>query len=65
MNKEEELSYRIKSEYILLRHIHEGDDKQRIEQEFNKHLREYKDLVGHDFQLEEVRKKLEHDYECD
>ena len=28
MNKEEELSYRIKSEYILLRHIHEGNDKE-------------------------------------
>ena len=66
MNKEEELSYRIKAEYILLRHIHEDTkDRRHIEKEFNKHLCEYKDLTGHDFQLEEIINKLDHGYECD
>lgn len=65
MNKTEELTYRIKSEFVLLRHVGECSDKHRIEEEFNKHLREYKDLTGHDFQLEEVTKKLDHGYECD
>ena len=51
MNNKEELTYRIKSEFVLLRNIGECSDKQHIENEFNKHLREYKDLTGHNFQL--------------
>ena len=65
MTKEDELTYRIKSEFVLLKHVKECSDKHRIEKKFNKHLKEYKYITGHDFQLEEVTKKLKHGYECD
>ncbi len=69
MTQEEELICRIKSEYILLRHgrlCGYGEfNLAEIEANFNKHLKEYKNLTGHNFQLEELINKLDNNYECD
>ena len=67
MNKEEELNYMIRAEYILLRHFerlyeYSESDRAKVEKEFNKHLREYKDLTGNDFQLEKITNKLDPGY---
>ena len=66
MTKEEELTHQINAEYILLKCVDWSEKtKPTIEQNFNQHLREYKDLTGHDLQLNAARKKVEHFYECD
>ena len=52
MTKEEELTHQINAEYILLKCVDWSEKtKPTIEQNFNQHLREYKDLTGHNFQL--------------
>ena len=70
MNKKEELTRKltrkINAEYILLKYVDWSEKtKTTIEQNFNQHLREYKDLIGNDFQLEKLTNKLDHWYECD
>lgn len=62
----EELTCKINAEYILLKCVDWSEKtKSTIEQNFNQHLMEYRDLTGHDFQLNAARKKVKHFYECD
>lgn len=53
----EELNYRIRAEYALFRYFEYlydfgESDREKVRKELDKHLREYKDLTGNDFQLE-------------
>ena len=53
----EELNNRIREEYALFRHFEKmydygESDREKVGKELRKHLREYKDLTGNDFQLE-------------
>ena len=53
----EELTYRIRAEYALFRsfeYLYDfgESDREKVGKELRKHLREYKDLTGNDFQLE-------------
>lgn len=55
----EELNYRIRAEYALFRHFEYlydfgESDREKVRKELDKHLREYKDLTGNDFQLEKL-----------
>lgn len=55
----EELNYRIREEYVLFRHFEYlydfgESDREKVRKELDKHLREYKDLTGNDFQLEKL-----------
>ena len=53
----EELNNKIRSEYALFRHFeylydYGESEREKVGKELRKHLREYKELTGNDFQLE-------------
>ena len=53
----EELNNRIREEYALFRYFaylydFGESDREKVGKELRKHLREYKNLTGNDFQLE-------------
>lgn len=53
----EELNNRIMEEYVLFRYFaylydYGESEREKVGKELRKHLREYKDLTGNDFQLE-------------
>lgn len=55
----EELNYRIRAEYVLFRYFEYlydfgESDREKVGKELRKHLREYKDLTGNDFQLDKL-----------